>query len=191
MSEISNVHRSLARINDQIGTLTNHRDRTMLEIYRDHWWAEVHNDVEAIMATLPPDTVSYLIEGTRLFFKERFAFTDTSSARKLYEGAVGSLPMAGPFEQERFAFADWGMTFEGILTAIVRGASLHGLEHKLDADALYMISWRTATVHPMDPERRLMLGEHVYTGDVVGLALADDDVLRQMYQEPPIQNAVG
>src|SRR3546814_18041053 len=63
MSRVPNVKDSLTRINEEIERRSNPRDRTMLEIYRDHWWAEVNNDVDAIMATLPKDKVTYLFDG--------------------------------------------------------------------------------------------------------------------------------
>jgi hypothetical protein len=180
---IPNVHESRARINRDIERLDNPRDRIMLEMYREHWWAEVENDVDAIMATLPKDKVSYLFDGIGLMFPETFGFEEAAQARSLYQGAADmGLPMAGPFDEERWAFADWGMIFEGVLTSIVRGASIHGRPEPLEPGALYLVSWRTVGIHPMDVERRLILGEHVYTGSVVRLEPADQSTLDRMYR---------
>jgi hypothetical protein len=179
---IHSVHDCLARINRDIERCERPRERVMLEIYRDHWWAEVLNNVDAIMATLPADKVSYLFDGFGLFFPEAVVFTEPSRARSLYQGAANlGLPMAGTFAEERWAFADWGMSFEGVLSNIVYGSSLPRVDDVVDPKGLYLVSWRTACIHPMDVQRRLMLGEHVYTGSVVRMEPADRSTLERMY----------
>ena len=182
MLPIPTVSDSLERINQEIERRDNPRDRIMLEIYRDHWWAEVKNDVDGIMATLGADKLSYLFDGIALMLPPEFSITSNEDVRALYQGAAKSgLPMAGPFENERFAFADWGMTFEGLLNAVVRGASLPGYDQPIDPDQLFLVSWRAMSLHPMDLERRLMFGETVYTGSVVRLEAADETTLKRMF----------
>lgn len=168
--DIPTVSAALARIDATIGALASSRDRTMLSVYRAHWLAEVRNDVPAIMATLPDDIVSYSFQGNGLMIRDPLAFGTATEARALYQGAAArGLPMAGPFEQELWAFADWGMVFAGINVAITRGASLFGLPDRLDPDGLYLVRWQSMSRHPIDVDRRLMLGEHVYTGSVLSI----------------------
>lgn len=179
--EIPTISAARSRIDASIAALANPRDRIMLEVYRDHWLAEVRNDIAAIMATLPDGPVSYRFQGNGLMIRDPLEFGTAQEARALYQGAADSgLPMAGPFAEERWAFADWGMTFEGVNIAITRGASLFGLSDPLDPEALYLVHYRSMSLHPIDVERRLMLGEHVYTGSVVSLDRVDASAITQM-----------
>jgi hypothetical protein len=179
--DIPTVSAARARIDATIAALDNPRDRVMLGVFRDHWLAEVHNDVPAIMATLPGDVVSYSFQGNGLMIPDPLQFDTAADARRLYQGAADrGLPMAGPFEDERWAFADWGMVFEGVNVAITRGTSLFGLSDPLDPEALYLVRWRSVSVHPIDVDRRLLLGEHVYTGSLVSLDPVDDGAVARM-----------
>lgn len=183
-ASIPTVRDAMRRINASIDGLDDPRHKVMLGIYRDHWLAEVRNDVPAIMATLPERTVSYRFDGIGLFIPNFMEFTTTDEARSLYRGAAdGGLPMAGPFEEELWAFADWGMTFTGINTAIVRGRSLHIQPYPLDPDALYLARWRSMSSHPIDVDRQLMLGEHVYGGALISLDPVGPDALDTMFDE--------
>src|SRR3546814_1473120 len=108
--------------------------------------------------------------------------SDAEGARQLYQSAAEfDLPMAGPFENERWAFDDWGMTFEGLLSGVLRGSSLPGYDKPLDPEQLYLVSWRTMSLHPMNISRRLMLGETVYTGSIVRIDPADRTTVDQMF----------
>lgn len=181
MAVIPKVSDALARIETAIAALSDPRHRAMLEIFRDHWLAEVRNDIPAIMATLPRDRVSYRFDGLGLLIPDYLEFDAPDEARALYQGAADSgLPMAGPFEDERWAFADWGMMFDGINCAIIHGRSLHIQPYPLDPDALYLARWRSLSSHPIDVDRRLMLGEHVYGGRLVGLDRVEDDAVAVM-----------
>jgi hypothetical protein len=178
MIEMPRVSDSLRRINAAIAAAERPRDAIMLEVWRDHWLAEVANDVPAVMATLPERTVSYRFDGVGLFFNRYVEFHSTEAARDLYRGAAeGGLPMAGPFQDERWAFAEWGMVFEGINTVIVRGRSLQIQPHPLDPDGLYFLRWRSMSSHPIDVERRLMLGEHVFGGSLVDVTAVGEDAV--------------
>jgi hypothetical protein len=181
MVEIPTVGAARERIGATIAALASPRDRAMMQVYRDHWLAEVRNDVPAIMATLPADIVSYRFQGNGLMIPEPLEFGTADEARALYQDAADrGLPMAGPFVEERWAFADWGMTFEGISIAITRGASLYGLPQAIDPAGFYLVRWRSMSLHPIDVERRLMLGEHVYTGSVVSLDPVEETAIGQM-----------
>jgi hypothetical protein len=181
MVRIPKISDSLRRIDAAAAAATDPRHRIMLEIYRDHWLAEVRNDVPAIMATVPRDRVSYRFDGFALFFTGYVEFHTAAEAEALYAGAAaGGLPMAGPFEDERWAFADWGMVFEGINTAVVRGRSLRTQPRPLDPDGLYFARWRSISSHPIDVERRLMLGEHVFGGGLISLDEVDESAVAEM-----------
>lgn len=178
---IPRVSESLARINSAIAAAAP-RDRTMLEVYRDHWLAEVRNDVPAIMATMPDaGPVSYRFDGVGLLIPDPWEYDGLEQAHAMYRGAAeGGLPMAGPFEEERFAFANWGMVFEGVLCAIVRGRAIHVPPRPLDPDGLYLIRWRAISSHPIDLVRRRMLGEHVFGGSLIGLDAVGPDAVSMM-----------
>lgn len=180
MVRIPRTSDALARIN-AAAEAASPRDRIMLEVYRDHWIAEVRNDVPAIMATMPDDVVSYRFDGVGLLLPDFWEFGTVKEARDLYQGAAnGDLPMAGPFEEERWAFADWGMVFEGINTAIIRGRSLHVQPYPLDPDGLYLARWRSMSSHPIDVDRRMMLGEHVITGVLHSIDPVGEDAVAIM-----------
>jgi len=181
MIAIPKVSDALRRIEVAAMAQPDPRHRVMLEMYRDHWLAEVRNDIPAIMATLPKDRVSYRFDGLGLFIPDYLEFHTPEDARALYQGAAdGGLPMAGPFEDERWAFADWGMMFDGINCAIVRGRSLHIQPCPLDPNGLYLARWRSLSSHPMDVDRRLMLGEHVYGGRLVSLDAVEESAVAVM-----------
>lgn len=153
----------------------------MLEIYRDHWWAEVISDVDAIMATMPTDAVSYHFDGLPLMMPEPWHFTDPKVARQMYQSIADlDLPIAGPFDNERFAFGDWGMSCEALLSSILPGRFLSGYHKKLDPDQLYFVQWHSVSTHPMDVERRLMLGENVFTGSAVRVEPVDRSAIAKM-----------
>jgi hypothetical protein len=168
MNKIPRASESLARLNRAIGDAACARDRIMLEVYRDHWWGEVTSDVDAIMATMPTDRVSYQFDGSNFLMAQRISFHEVATARQMYQSIADmNLPIAGPFEQERFAFADWGMTCEAIQTGIYPGRFFPGYREPLDSERLYLAQWHSFSSHPIDIERRLMLGETVYTGSAV------------------------
>src|SRR3546814_2895375 len=88
--------------------------------------------IDAIMATLPKDKVTYLFDGLGLMLPTGMEISDAEGARQLYQSAAEfDLPMAGPFENERWAFDDWGMTFEGLLSGVLRGSSLPGYDKQI------------------------------------------------------------
>ena len=181
MISIPRASESLARINTAIKDAGCARDRIMLEVFRDHWWGEVTSDVDAIMATMPTDRVSYQFDGTNLLMAQRVSFYEVAAARKMYQSIADmDLPIAGPSEGERFAFADWGMTCEAIQTGIYPGRFFPGHREPLDPQQLYLAQWHSFSSHPIDIERRLMLGESVYTGSAVRVEPVDRSAIDVM-----------
>jgi nitrite reductase/ring-hydroxylating ferredoxin subunit len=99
----------------------------------------------------------------------------------MYQSIAGiNLPIAGPFEDERFAFADWGMTCEAIQTGIFPGRFFPGHRETLDSEQLYLAQWHSLSSHPIDIERRLMLGETVYTGSAIRVERVDRSAIELM-----------
>jgi hypothetical protein len=174
MNNIPRASETLARINTAIEAASCARDRIMLEVFRDHWWGEVTSDVDAIMATMPTDQVSYHFDGSNFLMAQRISFHEVAAARQMYQSIADmNLPIAGPSEQERFAFADWGMTCEAIQTGIYPGRFFPGHREPLDSEQLYLAQWHSCSLHPIDIERRLMLGETVYTGSAIRVEPVD------------------
>lgn len=156
---------ALQRMEQTIAAETNPRNRAMLEIYRKHWWGEVTNDIEMIMATLPPRDVHYNFDGHPFVMGEKLEFHTTAEARAMYQRVIDQGDnLAGPYEDERWAFGDWGLMFEGTLHGIYRGSMFAGRIPDLDPQQQYLISYRSVSLHPMDIEKGLMLGEIVYSG---------------------------
>ena len=165
MTHIPRVSESAARIDRDIAAAGSERDRILLQIYRAHWWGEVTSDVEAIMATLPKDKVSYHFDGLSLTRALPIQISDLTVIRGMYQSVADlGLPIAGAFFDERYAFADWGMMIEATQSAIYPGRFLASYREPLDPDQLYLAQWRMTGVHAMDVERRLMLGENIYNG---------------------------
>jgi hypothetical protein len=165
MLDIPRVRDSMARIDKLIEDAASRRDRIMLEVYKDHWWGEVTSDVEAIMATLPTDGVLYNFDGLSLTRPLPHQVRETAEARAMYQSVAAlGLPIAGAFTQERFAMGDWGLMVEAVQTAIYPGRFLRSYREPLEPDQLYLAEWRMVGSHPIDIERRLMLGENVYNG---------------------------
>jgi hypothetical protein len=171
---IPRASESLARLNRAIQDAGSSRDATMLEVYRDHWWGEVTANVDAIMATMPADQVIYHFDGSALLMSGRVSFTEVAAARQMYQSIADiHLPIAGAFENERFAFADWGLTCEAIQTGVYPGRFFPGHSEPLNGEQLYLVQWHSLSAHPIDVNRRLMLGETVYTGSAIRVEPAD------------------
>lgn len=165
MEQISSATAALARLDGTIAGESNPRHRAMLEIYRQHWWGEVTNDMDMIMATLPPDRVHYRFDGHPFVMGGVLEFHTTAEARAMYQRVIDlGDNLAGPFDDERWAFGDWGLMFQGILHGIYQGSMFAGRVADLDPAQRYLISYRSVSLHPMDLERGLMLGEIVYSG---------------------------
>lgn len=165
MEQISSATAALARLEATIASESNPRHRAMLQIYRQHWWGEVTNDMAMIMATLPPDRVHYRFDGHPFVMGEVLEFHTTAEARAMYQRVIDlGDNLAGPFDDERWAFGDWGLMFEGTLHGIYQGSMFAGRVPDLDPAQRYLISYRSVSLHLMDLDQGLMLGEIVYSG---------------------------
>jgi hypothetical protein len=149
---------SLAKLNIIIDSLTDDWQRTMLTNWRDHYWGEAIGDLDAIMATLAPDPV-YQFFGWGA--GERTSTTE--AARTLYSRLIdiGYRP-AGPIDDMRFAFADWGLTSQLTLTGVYPGFVFGG---DFDPEATYRMMVNVMQSHPYDRQTGLMCGEIVFQGE--------------------------
>ncbi|MAT50990.1 MAG: hypothetical protein CMK32_07390 [Porticoccaceae bacterium] len=169
------------RIQSAIDGESNQRNRQMLEIYRRHWWGEVTNDMDLVMSTLPADKVHYRFDGHPFVMGEGLEFFTTTEARQMYQRVIDlGDNMAGPFADERWAFSDWGLVFAGILYGLYSGKMFAGRIPDLEPDQKYLVSYRSVSLHPMDCERGLMLGELVYSGRLQSVEKASDQLIEAL-----------
>jgi hypothetical protein len=154
---------SRRRVEDVIAGLQNPAHKHMLQIWLQHWWGEVVYDLDAIMETVSED-ISYRWFGTEQLGGE--IYEDSSEfARSMYRSMFDAKLMpGGPFDGERWAFADWGMTLEAVFTSAFPGAMLKGKSAQSDPDQLYLVQWPMMISFPFDRERWLMKGEIMYPG---------------------------
>lgn len=175
----ASARQTLQRLDDTISAETNPRHKAMLSIYRQHWWGEVTNDIDMIMATLPEQEVHYRFDGHPFVLGEGLEFFTTAEARAMYQRVIDQGDnLAGPFEQERWAFGSWGLMFEGVLHGIYRGSMFHERHPELDPEQRYWLSYRSVSMHPMDVEQGLMLGELVYSGAPLRFEPVSDETRR-------------
>src|SRR5271155_908788 len=111
---------SYQRVTELAKSLENPRHGAMLEVWRDHWWAEVNMDLETIMATLAPNP-HYRIYGAQIF-GSGIEIDTTEDARAIYAQLIddGICP-GGPFIDERFAFGSWGLMIESVFSVFMPG----------------------------------------------------------------------
>lgn len=153
LAEASNV--TLAKINAIIDGLGDDWQKQVLTNWRDHYWAEVVGDLDAIMETLAPNPV-YRTYG----WLASEGSDTTEAAHAMYAGLIGmGYRPAGPLSDMKFAFADWGLMAEFTLTAIYPGAILAGVD--ADPDAAYRVTFKIMESHPYGPDG-LMGGETVF-----------------------------
>lgn len=179
---ISTVRQALRRLDAAIADEASPRNRAMLEIFRKHWWGEVTNDLHMIMATLPAEHVHYRFDGHPLVMGEKVEFHTTAEARAMYQRVIDAGDhIAGSFDDERWAFGDWGLMFEATLHGLYHGSLFADRIPGLDSEGLYLISYRSVSLHPMDKEARQMLGEIVYSGSPLGFEAVGADTLATVF----------
>lgn len=146
----------LAEINKTIDAISDPWHRTMALNWRDHYWAEVIGDLDAIMKTLAKDPVYHVYGGIV------FHASTTEEAYQAYSGLIneGYRP-AGAVRNARFAFADWGLVVEFTHRIVYPGKLLSGPD--IDPDAAYLLTVEFMESHPYDRKDGLMGGENVFT----------------------------
>ncbi|KQT34602.1 hypothetical protein ASG29_00010 [Sphingomonas sp. Leaf412] len=166
MERISTAQESLARLDARIAALSDQRHKAWLTTYRNHFWGEVTNDVEAVMATMSPGPIQYSFGG-HPFMNDGGTMAQIRTwqdTKAMYDGVVSmNVRMAGPFDEERVFFDEHGLSFHAILSAIYPGVFLASYDDKIDAEGLYIIRWLNVTTLRFDKDG-LMMGEDILNG---------------------------
>lgn len=167
------------RVQDQLARLENPRHRRMLEVWLRHWWAEIVYDLDAVMATVADD-IAYRWYGT----DQIGAGVEENSAefaRKMYQSMFDAQLMPGtPFDHERWAFGDWGLTLEALFVGAFPGSMLKGRSAQPDAQGLYLVQFPMMVSVPFDCERWLMKGEIMYAGAPLQVEPTDAQTIRRL-----------
>ncbi len=137
--------------------------RHCLQIWLKHWWAEVEYDLDTCLATITKDVV-YKWDGSEQL-GGRLHESSHDFARSMYGGMFETCQTpGGPFDNERYAFGDWGMIVEGDFTSIMRGSFLNMPDFTADPEKLYLVQWSMTVTVPVDRESGLIAGEIMHVG---------------------------
>lgn len=175
------------RIASFIATLDNEDHRTMVQVWSDHWWGEVVGDIDAIMATMPDDPAYQVYgpidKGPMMQIEGKPG--SAAIARIMYEQMLAADQLPGPpFENEKFVFTPFGMIVDSHSLSVAPGAALAGLvgdpSYAEDPDQLYLVRGPVSMIVPFDFERKLMLGELVYTGVPFSIEPVDHSIIREL-----------
>ncbi len=160
--QIPKVSETLAELNAMAAKLDNPVHRRMLEVARDHWWAEVKWDIDGIMATLT-EPVSYRFHGGDFIGSNGRTVSSLKDVRAMYEGARDSGLKVGAMREIHASYGPTGMGMDAVLYLAVPGTRFVGLD--VDPDLQYLASWHSNAFFPFDPELRYMLGEWAYAAN--------------------------
>src|SRR3546814_2457780 len=70
----------------------------------------------------------------------------------------------GPFDQERWAFADWGLMMEAVFTSVMRADFIEAERASAKSDELRLVQWPMTLVIPVNRASGLISGEIMYAG---------------------------
>jgi len=164
--KLSTARESLARLDARIAGLSDPRHIAWLKIYRQHWWGEVINDVDMVMATMSRGPISYSFDG-HPFMSDggtMAAVRAWEDTKAMYDGVVAlGVRMAGPFDQERVFFDEHGLSVSCILSTIYPGVFLGNHNEPVEPDGFYLLRWPSITSVRFDAEN-LMMGEDIHNG---------------------------
>lgn len=62
-AETVDARESLDRLNRRIDAPQDRQHKAWLSVHRDHWWSEVINDVDTVMATMSRGPIRYSFDG--------------------------------------------------------------------------------------------------------------------------------
>lgn len=171
MKNLSCARATIDRVDALIASLENPLHREMLGAFRLHWWSEVLGDLDAAMSAMTPQVV----------FKSTgsvpsggpFEVHTSAEQRAIYEiqVAAGLSPAGGYFDNERWAFADWGMMLEAQWVFALYGNMISNYGD-YDPEQLYLVKVPAATVMPYGGGGRLS-GESLYMGDPLEIEPTD------------------
>jgi hypothetical protein len=151
------------RVKTVIAGLNDPKQKAMLEVWLKHWWGEVIYELDDCISTITED-ISYRWYGTDQI-GDGVHEDSREFARTMYQSMFDAKLMpGGPFDKERWAFGDWGMTLEAVFTSAFLGSMLKGASAQTDPNALYLVQWPMVVTFPFDHERQLLRGEIMYPG---------------------------
>jgi hypothetical protein len=149
----------------RISKLTSPRARTMAELWLEHIRAEYPKlELDGVMKTMVPEpefvvTASDIPTGSA-------TIRGYNAVKAMYEQEAAN---GWPWKQlEIGVFAAWddGLAYDGLVTKLVPGAKLvaQGIEVD-DPSADYIETYHLANLIPYSGD--LLLGEHIFRGDVI------------------------
>jgi hypothetical protein len=166
LPKLSTARESLARLNARIAVLADPQHKAWFTTYRDHWWAEVVNDVDAAMVTMSLGPIRYRFDG-HPFMDDggtMAAVRSWSDTEAMYAGVVAlGIRMAGPFDDERIFFDEHGISVHCILSTVYRGIFLANHSEPTDPNGFYLLRWPSITTIRFDTQG-LMMGEDIQNG---------------------------
>lgn len=159
----STAPESYARTRELFDLLDDEWSRRCLDVWLRHWWGEVQYDLETCIATITPDVV-YRWDGTERLGEPLNAHS-RDFARTMYSEMFESHQTpGGPFDQERWAFGEWGLMMEAVFTSVMRADFVRDERPSAEPTALHLVQWPMTLIIPVDRESGLMSGEIMYAG---------------------------
>jgi hypothetical protein len=172
---LSRAKETIARIDALIESLADPNHRAMLSAFRTHWWSEVRGDIDAAMSVLPVDTI-FKATGA-VPSGQPFEVHTATEQRAIYEVQLeaGLTPAAGSFQDERWAFADWGMMLEAEWVFVLYGSMICGYG-SFEAERLYLVKIPCVAVIPYRGGG-ILGGEIFYIGNPTSIEPTDRAML--------------
>jgi hypothetical protein len=172
MPILTTAAETLARLDLLIERTEDPRHAAMLAAFRTHWWGEVLGDLDLAMSVLPA-LVQFSVRGA----VRRPVEIDTALAQRAhYQRTLDlGLNIGGALSRERFAFADWGM----MLDAVLSGVTLGSLLDPSPGDGFYLVHRPIVVVMPFAPNGQ-MLGEIAYMAAPTAIEPAGPETIRRL-----------
>lgn len=183
---LSTARQSLARLNARIDALTNPQHKAWLSTYRDHWWGEVVNDVDAVMATMSRGPIRYSFDG-HPFMDDggtMAAVRTWADTKAMYEGVVAlGVRMFGPFDNERVFFDEYGLSIRSIVSAVYPGVFLSNHKEPVDPADYFLLRWPGITTVRFDEHGKFM-GEDIQNGAPIRIQKVDASAIERLVEGP-------
>jgi hypothetical protein len=184
--KLSTARESLARLDARIATLSDPRQIAWLTAYRQHWWGEVINDVDMVMATMSRRPIRYSFDG-HPFMSDggtMAAVRTWDDTKAMYDGVVGmGVRMAGPFDEERVFFDEHGLLVSCILSTIYPSVFLANHSEPVEPDSFYLLRWPSITSVRFDADD-LMMGEEIHNGAPIVVRKVSPDAIDGLVDGP-------
>lgn len=171
---------AIARIDVLLERLGDPHHRAMLTAFRTHWWSEVIGDLDTAMSVMPADVI-FKTTGA-VPSGQPFELHTATEQRALYQQQldIGLTPGAGTFTDERWAFADWGMTLEAVWIFVMYGSMISGYG-SFDANCLYLVKVPCVAIMPYRGNG-ILGGEIFYFGNPISVEPTDQATLDWMIE---------